>query len=363
MAPNATPGGFDMRAIARCAARVLRAQVLLALSWVAPAWAGESHGTVAVLWDNDSFLSDDDLHYTNGLGLAWLWAPDREPAPLARLAAALPWGVAGAERRVGFAIGQSIFTPDDLSRRELILDDQPYAGWLYIALAALSHRDRAQGAVVGDLESFEIILGVVGPSAFAGDVQTAWHELKEITRPRGWDHQLRNEPGLVLAYNRQWRYCADLGGIDCRTAGSGAASIDWIPYLGGTLGNVYTYLAAGATLRLGEGLPSDFNHSRIRPGLPVWSWGTPADGFNWHVFASAEGRLVGRNIFLDGNTFRDSHSVSKRPLVGDVEVGFTVSWDIPLPISVTYRHLIRAPEFEGQRGIDNIDSLSIAVSF
>ena len=116
-------------------------------------------------------------------------------------------------------------------------------------------------------------------------------------------------------------------------------------------------------MRLGEGLRRDFNHARIRPGLPVWSWGTPADGFNWHVFASAEGRLVGRNIFLDGNTFRNSHSVSKRSLVGDFEIGFTMSWDFILPISVTYRHLVRTPEFYGQRGIDNIDSLSIAVSF
>ncbi len=350
-----------MRAIARCAA-----QVLLALLSVAPAGAGESHGTGAVRWDNDSFLSADDLHYTNGLGATWLWAPDQEPAALKRLADTLPPVVTGAKRRVGFAIGQSIFTPEDLRDSNLIRGDQPYAGWLYFGLAMLSYSERAQGPVAGDLESFEIVLGVVGPAAFAGDVQTAVHEFKEITRPRGWDHQLANEPGLVLAYNRQWRFCADLAGgagDDCRTDQSGAASIDWIPYLGGTLGNVYTYLAAGATLRLGKGLRSDFSHSRIRPGLPVWPWGTPADGFNWHVFAGAEGRLVGRNIFLDGNSFRDSHSVSKRPLVGDFEIGFAVSWDVPLPISVTYRHLVRTPEFDGQRGIDNVDSLSIAVSF
>jgi hypothetical protein len=355
-----------MRAIAISVAQALLALSCLAPAWApvwAPAWAGEPLGTGALLWDNDSFFSDDDLHYTNGLGLAWLWAPGREPAALARLADALPPAVANAERRVGFAIGQSMFTPQNLERSDLILDDQPYAGWLYVALAALSYRERPRGPVAGDLESFEIVLGVVGPDAFAGDVQTSWHEFMEITRPSGWDHQLHNEPGLVLAYTRQWRFCADLGEGDCRSAESGAASIDWIPYLGGTLGNVYTYLAAGATLRLGEGLGSDFNHSRIRPGLPVWSWGTPADGFNWHVFASAEGRLVGRNIFLDGNTFRDSHSVSKKPLVGDFEIGFTVSWDILRPISVTYRHLVRTPEFDGQRGIDNIDSLNIAVSF
>ncbi len=352
-----------MRAIARCVASALLAQALLALSCVAPVQAGESPGTLALQWDNDSFLSDDDLHYTNGFGLAWLWAAEQEPAALARLAEALPWAVAGAERRVGFALGQSMFTPEKIADSTLIRGDQPYAGWLYVALAALSYGDRAQGLLAGDLESFEIALGVVGPAALAGDVQTAWHEFMEITRPSGWDHQLRNEPGLVLAYNRQWRYCAELTGAVCRTDGRDAPRIDWIPYFGGALGNVYTYLAAGGTLRLGKGLGRDFNHARIRPGLPIWSWGTPADGFNWHLFASAEGRLVGRNIFLDGNTFGDSHSVSKKPLVGDLEIGFTLSWDFIRPVSVTYRHLVRTPEFDGQRGIDNIDSLSIAVSF
>lgn len=320
---------------------------------------------MALQWDNDSFLSDDDLHYTNGLGLAWLWAPDREPEVLGRLAEALPWVVANGERRVGIAIGQSIFTPENLRKSDLIFGDQSYAGWLYAGLAVLSYSDRPHGPVAGDLESFEIVLGVVGPAAFAGDVQTSWHELKEITRPRGWDNQLANEPGLVLAYTRQWRYCAVLtGGArgNCRPD-DGAVSIDWIPYLGGTLGNVYTYLAAGGTLRLGQGLDRDFNHARLRPGLPVWTWGTPAEGFNWHAFVGGEARLVGRNIFLDGNTFSDSHSVSKKLLVADFEIGFTLSWDIALPISLTYRHLVRSPEFDGQRGIDNIDSLSIAVSF
>lgn len=366
MAPNVAPRDFDMRAIARCAVNALLALACVGPAWAlawAPAWAGESHGTLGLQWDNDSFFSDDDLHYTNGLGLAWLWAPDREPAALASLADTLPWGAARTERRVGVAIGQSMFTPQDIQNDDLILDDQPYAGWLYVALTALSYNDVARGPVAGELESFEIVLGVVGPAAFAGDVQTSWHEFIEITRPSGWDHELRNEPGVVLTYNKQWRFCADLGDADCRNGDKGAASIDWIPYLGGALGNVYTYLAAGATLRLGEGLRSDFNHARIRPGLPSWSLGTPANGFDWHVFAGAEGRLVGRNIFLDGNTFRDSHSVSKKPLVGDFQVGFAISWDFPLPFSVTYRHLVRSPEFDGQRGIDNIDSLSIAVSF
>ncbi len=133
--------------------------------------------------------------------------------------------------------------------------------------------------------------------------------------------------------------------------------------MGGTPGNLYTYLAAGATLRLGERLRGDFSPSHIRPGLPGRSFHTPRNGFNWHAFAGAEGRLWLRNIFLEGNTFSDSHSVFKKSLAGDFEIGFTVSWDYRWPISVSHRHLVRSPEFEGQRGIDNIDSLSIAVSF
>lgn len=360
-----------MRAIAVCGAQALLA---LALSYVgaacvAAAAAERPHRTLALQWDNDSFFSDNDLHYTNGLGLSYLWVPDPDSAALERVTGALRPVVPGAVWRFGVAIGQSMFTPDDIARTDIIFDDQPYAGWTYLGFAVVSHSDRSRGPVAGDLESFELILGVAGPPALAGDLQIAWHEFMEITRPRGWDHQLGIEPGLVLAYTRQWRFCTDIDGVDCRTDESGAASVDWIPYLGGALGNVYTYLAAGATVRLGKGLRSDFNHSRIRPGLPAWSFGTPADGFNWHVFFSAEGRLVGRNIFLDGNTFRDSHSVSRRAVVGDFEAGFTMSWDIALPgndvlpISMTYRHLIRTPEFYGQRGIDNIDSLNIAVSF
>jgi hypothetical protein len=346
-----------MHLIARCAALVL-----LALSCVAPAWAEESHGTLALQWDNDRFAGSD-RHYTNGLGGAWLWAPKKGPGALERLGAALPPVLADAERRVGVAVGQSIFTPERIGERDLIREDRPYAGWLYLGLAALSYGERRSGPVAGDLESFEIGLGVVGPAAFAEDVQTAWHEFFEFTRPHGWDNQLDNEPGLVLAYNRLWRFCADLDGVDCRTGARGAASVDLIPHVGGTLGNVFTYLAAGAKVRLGEGLRGDLGPSRTRPGLPGWSFHTPGDGFDWQVFAGAEGRLVFRNIFLDGNTFSDSHSVSKKSLVGDFEIGFTVSWDYGWPISVSYRHVLRTPEFDGQRGSDQFDSLSIAVSF
>jgi hypothetical protein len=54
--------------------------------------------------------------------------------------------------------------------------------------------------------------------------------------------------------------------------------------------------------------------------------------------------LVGRNYFLDGNLFGDSHRVSKLPWVGDIEGGISVGKGIAaLRYGVTYR----SREFEG----------------
>src|SRR3546814_12873912 len=94
--------------------------------------------------------------------------------------------------------------------------------------------------------------------------------------------------------------------------------------IGGALGNVYTYGAGGVTLRLGEDLPSDYGPPRLRPALPGSDYFRPSDWFGWYLFVGAEGRLMVRNIFLDGNTFEDSHSADKYPLVFDLQAGIAV---------------------------------------
>ncbi|NIT29347.1 MAG: DUF2219 family protein, partial [Candidatus Aminicenantes bacterium] len=34
-------------------------------------------------------------------------------------------------RNIALSVGQKMFTPRDITRRELIPEDRPYAGWLY----------------------------------------------------------------------------------------------------------------------------------------------------------------------------------------------------------------------------------------
>src|SRR5262249_44883781 len=160
--------------------------------------------------------------------------------------------------------------------------------------------------------------GVVGPASGARELQKFFHRATSSRDPQGWDHQLRNELGVNVNYQHTWR-AANLA------SGNGLA-VDFSPQLGGALGNVETYANAGFKLRFGRHLPNDYGPPRIDPGLPGSGYFVPSSDFRWYLFAGAEGRLVARNIFLDGNTFHDSPSVDKKNWVGDFQAGLAMSW-------------------------------------
>jgi hypothetical protein len=170
--------------------------------------------------------------------------------------------------------------------------------------------------------------------------------------PEGWDNQLRNEPGLVLYYEqaRPFKYDKIFSDLD----------FDIVPHFGGAIGNVFTYAAAGFIVRLGSDLGDDFGPPRIRPSLPGGSYYRPRKGINWYVFTGFQGRVVLRNIFLDGNTFSDSHSVDKKILVGDLQAGLTLFIN---RFRLSYTQIFRTKEFEGQDSGDIFGSLSLSYHF
>jgi len=133
-----------------------------------------------------------------------------------------------------------------------------------------------------------------------------------------------------------------------------------LPHFGGALGNVFTYGAAGLTLRLGTDLEDDFGPPRIRPSLPGSAYFSPGKGFTWYVFAGLEGRAVLYNIFLDGNVFSDSHSVDKKPFVGDLQAGLVIQLD---RFRITYTQIFRTKEFDDQADGDLFGSVSLSYHF
>ncbi len=200
------------------------------------------------------------------------------------------------------------------------------------------------------LDSLELNVGVVGSYSYAEETQSFVHEVVNSPEPRGWKHQLDNEPGIMLVYDRQWQaqYNSEPWGV----------GVDLTPHLGGTLGNVMTSVAAGITLRIGRDLPSDYGPPTIRPSLPGSGFFHPTQKFGWYLFVGVEGRYVLHSIFLDGNTFADSHQVDREPWVGDLQAGLVLTWG---DYRLSFTNIFRSDEFSEQKASTEFGSISLSV--
>ena len=329
----------------------VRAAALIFASSTAWADAQEEaeDGTFTLEIENDYFgFSGADRHYTTGTRLSWLSAPDRTPEWTSGPYTAWPIFAETGARRWGFAIGQNIYTPTDVDRDVPDPNDRPYAGWTYVAVSLNTETTTR-------LDTLELDLGVVGPAAEARQVQNGFHHQIGNPPSHGWDHQLKNEPGGMLIGERRWRL------LDPTPVfGSSTLSTDIIGLVGASLGNVQTYGNVGAIFRIGGRLDADFGPPHIRPSLPGSGTFKKSDGLNWYIFGGGEGRAVAHDIFLDGNTFRDSPSVDKENLVADAELGFALTYG---EMRASFTQIYRTKEFKGQQGNDRFGAISFSWKF
>ena len=344
---------------------------VIALGWCLPLHAENpphESWTFTFRLENDLF-ADTDRFYTNGIKLSWIspelqwfqeldWFSDGSLAGtwFNHAVEVLPFsGDETRQRHLALSVGQKMFTPGDIKRTTLDVTDRPYAGWLYGSLAFHSKTRRR-------LDTFEIQAGLIGPLSLAEEAQDLIHSIRGIDRANGWEHQLDNEPGLALIYDQKRRL------FQHQLAGS-LWGIDAIGYAGSAVGNVFTHLNAGIEMRLGWNLPADFGSALIRPAGDT---NAPTDtndprykpygrhGTSLHVFAATTGRLVFRDLFLDGNTFSDSHHIDKETLVGDIVAGVSLVLN---RVKVSYAQVMRTEEYRGQGSGHNFGSVSISYTY
>ena len=299
--------------------------------------AADDSGFWSLQLENDLWGSEDDRFYTGGWQLGYA-APAPAPAPeyLQSLSDWLPFYRGAGDGYHGFNLGQKIFTPDDTAATELVEDDRPYAGWLFFD-SFIGHRYFDSGNHE-KINGLILTLGIVGPASYGEQAQKLAHRITDSLQPQGWDNQLENELGVNATFVHQWHTIFD---------NDGPRQYETRLHTGLALGNVYTYAALGFMLRWGVHLEDDLAPSTIGPGFPGLPTFNPERRSNWYLYAGLEARAVARDIFLDGNTVVDSHSVDKETLVGDLQFGFVVqSRDLRLSLG----QMIRSREFEGQPG-------------
>ena len=303
----------------------------------------EDKGTFSLVVEND-LVARTDRSYTSGVRASWVTAPQATPAWAVGLARAIPlfadWGVIRTE----YAIQQAIFTPQNTALLVPSPRDRPYAGWLNASFGLIGETGYL-------LDQLSLSFGVVGPASLARQSQKLVHDIRGIDSPRGWNSQLQNEPTVQLLYQRSWRAWAAY-------AFDGGYGLDVTPHLGGAIGNVYTFANAGVTFRIGKDLKQDFGPPRVGPSVPGTGYFVPRAAFGWYIFAGLEGRAVGRNIFLDGNTFADSPSVSRKHFVADLQAGAVLTYDA---LRLSYTHVWRTKEFDTQQNIEQFGAVTLSV--
>ncbi len=324
------------------------------LAWPAHAFAErapEEKGTLSLVGENDSLSTGADRNYTSGIKIAYVSPSDAVPDWL-QGAGEFTRALSGNEPAFwGVGVGQSLFTPADIEANPAPADQHPYAGWLYMQFLVAAEEDVPANRLPGYLDTYEVEIGVVGPSALGEESQRGIHQLLGAPDPQGWDSQLHDELAFAASFDRRWRAARLFVDV-----AAGGLEMDLTPSAGATIGTLRTEARAGVTARLGYRLNSDYGPPRVRPSLAGVEHfaGGP---LSWSVFAGVQGRAVARNLFLDGNTFRDSAHVEKENFVGDVQAGFTVSagdWRL------AYTFVVRTEEFETQGQQQDFGALALS---
>lgn len=287
-------------------------------------------------WENDA-IARSDRHYTQGAGFSYYTADDNFPRWMKATSTALPSvGLDVQAQKAGFVVAQEVYTPENLRTSALLKEDQPYAGWLFGSLI-LQRRGTGYREIPA-IETLRVDIGVVGPESLAEETQKTWHGID----PKGWKNQLSFEPGLNVRYHRSYLLAWPAAGSEWR--------IDLIPYAAVDLGNISTLAKLGSTARLGYNIPNEFaagkGDGRVHYGV--------------YLFSGLEGRLVGRNIFLDGNSFNRSHSVDRIPWVGNFRTGMTL---VLKRMEVTISHTFLTREFDEQKSSDSFGSAQLTYKF
>jgi lipid A 3-O-deacylase len=283
-----------------------------------------------------------DRFYTNGLRLGWTAPTGEMPDFLASLGH-LVWG--NGLQRISVDLSQQIYTPADTNAVPANPHDRPYAGYLSANFSLLNDTAITRSVMM-------LSVGVIGPASGGEDLQNGFHGLIGQNQDRGWGSQISNVPAFELLAERTWRLpIGSLGPIDA----------DVLPAVTAGVGDVRDYLQIGGTVRIGQGLDSDYGVPRVRPGVSGGDAYTPTRDFAWYVFAGLDGQAVGYDILLQSSPFRGGPHVDTIWDVGELQAGAAV---MAYGMRFTVAYVIQTQEFQGQRGgLHQFGSASISFRF
>jgi lipid A 3-O-deacylase len=302
--------------------RSLTLSLMLALAGPT-AWACEENAPRAdgfqgrqFEWENDSFARTDRW-YTNGLRLSWVYCQKAgQDAPITQfLLRAAPFALGqpvldpatGTQRGLGivYAVGQTMYTPQDITRAESQITDRPWAGFTYASTGVFGYAGDTYHAT-------DLKLGISGPRSKADWVQRQWHQAIDSDYPAGWEQQTRSRVGVQIGHMRLTR--AGDSSKDDRFGFHHGWAVN-----AGSLRN-YATLMGGLSFGLQPGRNPIFAISN-EGDLVVQDFNNRGSFNNWLFFANASITRQFTNRLLTGDTLGPRPQVRIRPWVVATQIG------------------------------------------
>ncbi len=264
---------------------------------------------VSASWENDIVAGKDGGGYTNGVYFSYGQRndPGEEITSAPILTLPLAWMVSDSPTYAYklHSVGQAMVTPEDITKEIPDPADAPYAGLLYLRSTYVAVQDDFADHVA-------TLVGLVGPSSGAEEVQKAVHKLVGASQPKGWDYQLQDKFVWQVQRTALWRFST-----------SDTSPFDAVVLADLAGGNLESRAGAGLFLRAGNGLARSYStmgflSSRI--SAPV------ATSEGWYVYLGGTGNYVHNQILVDGNEFGASASEGLENYQYSLMTGITYAW-------------------------------------
>lgn len=281
--------------------------------------------------DNDLFINDDS-GYTNGIFLSTydIGARPEEFPKNDILVTPLMGSMTTNDKIVvvnSYTLGQIMNTPRDITTTNPPDTELPYAGLLFI-----SNTYTVVTPTVAD--TVGTVIGIVGPASGAETTQKLIHDITGSNDPQGWDTQLENELVFQFSRGRIWR-----------TWVSSSQHFDFLSGADINVGTLTSSVNGGLMLRYGRDLQSTYFtplFNNLKTANPVAIKG------GWYVYGGITASYVFNQIFLDGNTYRDSRSIEYDPDRLGIGIGLAYSWmDYSLTFAINDFDVISDETSEG----------------
>jgi lipid A 3-O-deacylase len=230
------------------------------------------------IYEDNDFLdlrgSGTDRYYSNGLRIDLYYTKKNKPKFPSNLLLRLK----NTETAIyGYGITQAMYTPIDISKKEIQFRDRPYAGILHLNHLVITANSSTNERLIS-----EINIGTTGKPSMAEETQKLIHKLIDYQEPLGWDNQITTD--LLLNYYLQYE----------KLLWQPAEKLDFIGGLDMNIGTMRTDIGFSLLVRIGAAKSYFTNHQAESGG---------SKRIKFHIYARPIVRAVLYNTTLEGGYF------------------------------------------------------------